>query len=110
MKKFRDPYTYIDHMYHRLTGFWPVTKEKYGTTRYEMEYLWVKSPKHVLLMSKLIFKALKKWPETSPEDLAEDWVFGLNWDTDNPKIQYYIGYLHGAIDYGNRSNTNIPEF
>ncbi len=82
---------WIGKFYYRLTGKWPLTKEKYGTLRLEFECMWMETGEEVKLFCEILYRACRKWPQFSAE-LTNDaivsfdnvpfysaWFKGVNW-------------------------------
>lgn len=58
---------WIHKFYKRATKRSMLTKEKYGTIRYEYTYLWLKTAKHSKIFFNIIYRATIKFPEFAGE-------------------------------------------
>lgn len=58
---------YFNKMYHRITGVYPITKEKYGSMRFECTYAWIDSEQRCKVFKLLIRKMITKFPNVRAE-------------------------------------------
>ena len=84
-------------LYERVTGKYPQTKEKYGTIRYEYEYLWLivtddegeVVQDNSAYFKEIIRRTVKKFPEVAAE-LVADAGYMLN-------DEYFEGWCNGIM-------------
>lgn len=95
---------YINRVYHRINKVYPITKEKYGTIRYEMLDLWIKSERDFICFLKILIKATQKFPTVAAEivDDAYDLIDGRY----GPELAYSKGYFKALIDQYNANPNN----
>jgi len=58
---------YFNRVYERVTGNCPITKEKYGTMRFEMTPAWIKSDSDVRAFKHILQRMVKKFPNVTGE-------------------------------------------
>lgn len=85
---------WINKVYRRLTGLRMHTKEKYGTLRYEYEYLWLKTDKLVLQFLEILKRATVKFPLVAGEIVC-DAVTMI--DVIDEYSAYYKGYFEAIL-------------
>ncbi len=76
-------------LYERFSGQCVMWKEKYGTIRYEYEYLWLKSNEDVELFCKILKFIVNKHPTVAGE-LVSDWCVTI----DHP---YWTPFFKGVL-------------
>lgn len=74
-------------LYERITHKYMVTKEKYGTIRYEHAFGWLTSEEDIRIFKLVIRKAVKKFPNVAGEIVADIWL-----PIDDP---YFEGWCAG---------------
>lgn len=67
---------WINKFYRRMTGKYIISKEKYGTIRYELVYCWIGSEKERDIFFEVISRACDKFPDIQYE-LVEDMYYML---------------------------------
>lgn len=85
---------YIQKMNKRLTGQHIMMKEKYGTIRYESCFNWESTNEHVIILVKILYKTVKKWPHIALEILEDMDFVGDDWSYF--ASTYQGGYLAGV--------------
>jgi hypothetical protein len=86
--------TWIGKMHKRAVGKWPITKEKYGTIRYEAEFLWLDKP---LVFFEIVKRATIKFPSVAPE-IVSDLVYSIEAEDTKFSAGYYLGYFTGISE------------
>ena len=84
---------WIETFYKRATKQQMHWKEKYGTIRYEYEYLWLKTNKQGDKFFNILYRATRKFPDYAGE-IVSDIVPSMS---DSPKIQWYKGYFTAIL-------------
>lgn len=82
---------FIETMYKRRTGKYPMMKEKYGTIRYEFIELWLTSNEFCLILFEILRRACVKYPGVSPEIVSN--IRPMI----NKKDHYYSGFFDGIL-------------
>lgn len=62
-----DAKAWMRTMYRRATGKNMMTKEKYGTVRYEYTFLWLETTEQAILFFETVYRVTKKFPELAGE-------------------------------------------
>jgi hypothetical protein len=86
---------WINKAYRRITGKHMMTKEKYGTLRYEYEYMWMSSDEDVLLFLEILKRATVKFPKFAGE-IVDDIVPSIQYMADGKGV-YYKGYFEAVL-------------
>jgi hypothetical protein len=86
---------WINKAYRRMTGEHMMTKEKWGTLRYEYEYMWMKSKEQTDLFLEILKRATIKFPDFAGE-IVDDIVPSLDYMESN-KAAYYKGYFEAIL-------------
>lgn len=86
---------YITGMYRRITGRHPLTKEKYGTIRYEMLSLWIQNDKEMETFLKILLRATHKFPKVRGE-ILDDIIMEIN-PHESAFCAYCAGYFMGLV-------------
>lgn len=81
--------SYISDLYYRITKRRPITKEKYGTIRYEWMALWITNEQEFLIFMKIIKRTIRKFPTLAGE-IVNDLVPVVS----NP---YFAAWLEGVL-------------
>lgn len=84
---------WIVKFYRRATKQNMMTKEKYGTIRYEYTYLWLKNNKQRDKFFNILYRATRKFPDYAGE-IVNDIVPYMS---DSPKLRYYKGYFEAIL-------------
>lgn len=84
---------WINKFYRRAAKKNMMSKEKYGTLRYEYMYLWLKNKKDIIIFCEILYRATLKFPEYAGE-IIDDIVPVL---TDNKAITWYKGYFEAIL-------------
>ncbi len=85
---------WIEKFYSRSTGLRMMTKEKYGTIRYEYTHLWCKNKKHALKWFEIARRATVRFPEYAGEIISD--IVPLINVVDKPTA-YYKGYFEAVL-------------
>jgi hypothetical protein len=62
---------WIEKFYYRATKHHMITKEKYGTIRYEYEYLWLKGKRSNVMFLEILYRATRKFPDYAGEIVSD---------------------------------------
>lgn len=84
---------WIVKFYRRATGKNMMTKEKYGTIRYEYTYLWLENNEQGDKFFNILYRATRKFPEYAGE-IVSDIVPVMS---DSPKLDFYRGYFKAIL-------------
>lgn len=87
---------WICKFYSRLTSKRPITKEKYGTIRYEFEFMWLKNKEDTLKFCEILKRATHKFHPVASEIVC-DFITVI--EPTDAASAYYYGYFEG-IYYG----------
>lgn len=79
---------YFNKFYEKCTGKYPMTKEKYGTMRFEYIYLWIESEEHCRIFKEGVRRTIKKFPHVAGE-VVSDASHVLN-------DEYFNGWCNGV--------------
>ncbi len=85
---------WIVKFYRRATGLQMHTKEKYGTIRYEFEFLWIKENHHATIWFEVARRATVKFPEFAGEIVSD--IAPIIADKDHI-TGYYKGYFDAIL-------------
>lgn len=80
---------YFCSFYYKCTGKHPITKEKYGTIRFEYTYLWIENAEHCRIFREGVMRTVKKFPNVAGE-LCSDAGHTLSDD-------FFSGWCAGVI-------------
>lgn len=58
---------YFCKFYEKCTGKYAMTKEKYGTIRFEFTYMWIENAEHCRIFREGIMRTVKKFPNVAGE-------------------------------------------
>jgi len=86
---------YFSKFFRRCTGQEPMIKEKYGTIRYEMTFIWLDSKEHSRIFREAIMRTVRKFPKVAGE-IADDAGHVLN-------DEYFEGWCRGVTFKANGS-------
>lgn len=94
-----DAQEYICKMYKRICGKHPITKEKYGTIRYEFKEMWLTSPAEAAMFLRIVKKATHKFPNVKGEIVDDLVAFAptVAETSTQEQIMYLKGYLTGLL-------------
>lgn len=84
---------WIVKFYRRATGKNMRTKEKYGSIRYECDYVWTRNKKDSYKFFNILYRATRKFPEFAGEIVAN----AIPFMPDNPKLDFYKGYFKAVL-------------
>jgi len=54
-------------LYEKVAGKYPMTKEKYGTIRFEYTYLWIENEHHFKMFKECVRRTVKRFPQVAGE-------------------------------------------
>ncbi len=80
---------YFCDLYERCTYLKPITKEKWGTIRYEHTFGWIIDNEHARIFRESVMRTIKKYPNVAAE-IAYDAGFVLN-------DVYFKGWCNGIV-------------
>ncbi len=103
-KGLNDAQTWIRTIYRRMTGKSMITKEKYGTVRYEYTYLWIESDEQAVIFFEVVYRATKKFPHLAGEIVSD--VVTMIGDVDH-KSGWYKGYFEAILWLKHKSKWTV---
>lgn len=79
---------YFGELYYRCTKKRPITKEKWGSIRYEFDWTWITSEKEAQVFRECLRRTIRKYPQVAAEivldaghvlqdDYFEGWCNGV---------------------------------
>ncbi len=86
-----DAQTWMHTMYRRRTGKSMITKEKYGTIRYEYEFLWIETKEQASIFFEVVYRATKKFPHIAGE-IVSSVVYMIN------EVDHITGWYKGYFE------------
>lgn len=92
---------YFRNLYERCTGKRPITKEKYGTIRYEWVELWIKKEDHLRIFREVIRRTVKKFPKVAGEICSDAGHVLVD--------EYFQGWCAGVCYQANKSYWSSTE-
>lgn len=85
---------WLKKVYRRATRNQMITKEKYGTIRYEFTYLWMTKKKDRAIFLELLKRTTIKFPEFAGE-IVSDMIPDI--DVKDKVSAYYKGYFDAIL-------------
>ncbi len=94
---------WIEKFYRRATGKNMITKEKYGTIRYEFTCLWLTNAEEGEKFYNIVYRATRKFPIYAGEIVSD--IVPMMGDT--PKLDFYRGYFQAILWVKHQSEWKI---